>query len=342
MPYLRPRAMLIAAAVLAAVTLSLAALRPSAFVAPAPDSDPARQRRPRPMADGSVPWAATATRPTLPRGSDRRDPLEGLSPAQRRLLAHDFEDLALPADSGDRHAACYLGFKLLRCVQADRLRYDRLMMSDEIPSDLDATNIAALLRARPIARAFVSTCDDAPEPLFALGVSYVRQAALAGEPEALFRYVIGDGTFDDHEHTDSPEFETWAEEAPEMLWRAFEAGYPPAIVELWEAYLSDGAHSSTSPVRMIPKDPLKGEAMQFLLHRLSGGGPKSYSPRFPDLLPQAMLLADEWRDQYFRNADFPSGEWPVHLDRVSVSNIFYDEREYQETEGTRRLLTCSR
>lgn len=172
---------------------------------------------------------------------------------RKELLADDWEALKSGAGSGDRKAACLLGFKLLRCASVAAIANDVRLMGDAIPSDLDPPNRVNLLAMRPAARAFVSMCRRAPADSKRSGLDYVRQAALAGEPEAMYRYARGDGIYLGEFGPDTAEFGRWMIEAPSLLEQAFRSGYPPAVVTLWQAYLDD-----SDPVsQLIPDNPLQ-------------------------------------------------------------------------------------
>ncbi len=212
---------------------------------------------------------------------------------------------------------------------------DAHLMGETIPPDLDAANRQHLLAARPRARAFVASCQGAPTNSMQLGFQYVRQAALAGEPEAMYRYARGDVTLMEPWDANSPQFALWVEEAETMLLRAFRKGYTPAVMTLWEAYLDDNSPLS----QLIPDDRLKAQALEFLMMRLRGEPVDTTARylRYPDLAVPAAVQAAEWQRDYFGKASIARNE-EQQLPFAGVGEIFADAASQNHWK---QIATCS-
>lgn len=277
-------------------------------LAPSPPSDAHSTRMPAP--DGP------AVRERRDR-SLRGDPVGQTNP----LLVNDFVTLGQQAEAGDPDAACRLGYKLLRCAASAPLAADRRFMEDPIPPDLDPPNVAHLLAARPTARRFVALCGQAPADSLGEGWRYAREAALSGDPAAMFRYARGDGLELGGFGPESPQFQQWLEEAPDMLERAFRAGHPAAAWQLWEARIEDnGAHI----VRLVPDNPLQGQALEYLMSLLHGRSTSERDMgwiRYPRVAVEAEMLAREWHRRYFRGRA-NARDQDFRLEPVRLSDIF--------------------
>jgi hypothetical protein len=164
-----------------------------------------------------------------------------------------------------------LGTDLLRCqflAQLDDAQLERLASQERAHADkgkLDQANEAAtmLLRHAELQQACAGLDDD----LIARGAHYLRQAALAGEPDAVVRYATG-GTFritGSNAYIATPEFDQWRREAPAMVQRALEAGQPGAVLLLLES------HSTNYFLPWLtPHDPDAAEASLALARRVFG------------------------------------------------------------------------
>jgi hypothetical protein len=255
--------------------------------------------------------------------ADRSDtPSEGNSAAPPHpLLVDDFASLQGEADAGDADAACRLGYKLLRCAASGPLAADRRFMEDPIPPDLDPPNVAHLLAARPAARQFVALCRQAPTDSRSEGWRYAREAALSGDPAAMFHYARGDGRALGGFGPESPQFQQWLEEAPDMLERAFQAGHLPAVFLLWEARIEDGGANIRS---LVPNDPLQGQALEYLMSLLHGRGTGERDMgwiRYPQVAVEAEMLAREWHRRYFHGRANAT-EQDFRLEHPRLSDIF--------------------
>jgi hypothetical protein len=266
-----------------------------------------------------------STSPTLP-----------TSPAApSALLRLGLDELTVRADRGDRKAACLLGFKLLRCARVHMIANDARLMGGTIPPDLEDANRRHLLEARPRARTFVASCQGAPADSKALGFRYVRQAALAGEPEAMYRYARGDVTMMEAWDPKSPEFAVWVKEADAMLLDAFHNGYTPAVMTLWEAYVDDNSPLS----QLIPDDRLKAQALEFLMMRLRGEpvDTNAQQLRYPDVALPAAVQAAEWQRKYFSQASVAGSE-EQPLPFASLGDALADEGSQKRWQS---VATCS-
>jgi hypothetical protein len=254
-----------APALLLAVVLCIAAIR-AWWPAPASPPSPESVAPPAPATVERIGTAPAATSEasappgeiTLRRASDT--PLADIAPV-----------LQARADAGDARAACRLGVDLLRCQYLALLgdaELERLANRERAQSEkgkLDQANATAmmLLRHAELQR----TCAGLDQDLIARGAHYLRQAALAGEQDAVVRYATG-GTFrvtGSNAYIATPEFDQWRREAPAMIRRALEAGQPGAVLLMLES------HSNNYFLPWLtPHDPDGAEASLALARRLFG------------------------------------------------------------------------
>ena len=229
-------------------------------------------------------------------------------PASDAPLPLVFPSLKARADAGDRKAACRLGIELLRCQTL--ASHGSLTASLLHWREIEATKRGDLARADEMARASLhylaveESCAGLPPDAFELGARYLRQAALAGEPEAMLRYAAGQG-FDSGRrmaYLRSPDFENWRREAPGMVEHALAEGRPEAAHLLWLAY-ADGQSMLSG---LIPDDPMRAKAHRLLMERLwnpadpptavlLGAAPLSRSEEL-----KAASLASDWHQRHFK------------------------------------------
>ena len=204
---------------------------------------------PRPSSDSPPSLAAIPSVPLPPDDA----PLAGMLPT-----------LAERADAGDRKAACRLSLELLRCSHLTeseaqpKPEADPTKPAEAPPSEWDARN-------RAWADHWLGQCATVPESLRGQGARYLRQAARAGEPEAMVRYAEG--------HHWSPmgrgavageQFDQWRREAPGMMQRALESGHPGAAYLLMIAYRDDwGFHAA-----LVPNDDEQALVLNLLYAKL--------------------------------------------------------------------------
>ncbi|MBW8369196.1 MAG: hypothetical protein K0M70_15230 [Arenimonas sp.] len=147
-------------------------------------------------------------------------------------------------------------------------------------------------------------CRAVPEALKARGAHYLVQAARAGEPEAKLRYADGHHFRPDGRGVLSdPGFDTWRREAPVMLQRAFEAGYPDTAIYLHIAHASDVGFMAS----LIEDDREQGLAAQHLHARLlARRGPVQSWGLDAAAQQRARELAAQWHRNYFKNRTYPA------------------------------------
>ncbi|MBW8311037.1 MAG: hypothetical protein K0M64_03290 [Rhizobium sp.] len=187
-------------------------------------------------------------------------------------------ELAARADGGDARAACQLAAEMAECDEA------RVLSRGAVHPRCQT------LRGEYAGRHF----------------SYLRQAAFAGEPEAMLRYGKGEGfggvTGESYAFLTSPDFDTWRREAPAMLQAVFEAGYPEAAIHLM--FAQDpmlGGHVAA----LLPPDPLRERARAELMLLFAGEPPELMRlvSEMPDansaLSQEARSLARRWHMEHF-------------------------------------------
>lgn len=272
-------------------------------------------------------WFAGAGAPAATRaatGALATDMPQAASPASRPSAAPPPKDLPpmppanLPlrdaiaplqarADAGDAASACRLGIELLRCAHLqdyalahddDMARQERAL---EAKGDLDGANRIAMGR---LSHAQLrDTCAGVPDALVADAFRYVRQAALAGEPEAMVRYASGEPlvagvgmAFETR-----PAFDVWRREARTVLARALAEGHPEAALLLAETHLG----RSFVLGMLVPRDPVEAGASVALVHRLFGDDPAlARLPPPPELNAEqaaaASRQAADWHERGFQ------------------------------------------
>ncbi|PZO09371.1 MAG: hypothetical protein DCF27_05535 [Lysobacteraceae bacterium] len=227
-------------------------------------------------------------------------------PPQDAPLAQSIGPLQQRADRGDRKAACRLAMELLRC---DYVAY---WAGSQANAGFD--HEAELLREGKIAAADAAAsrelhqlerlmdCRAVPEALKARGAHYLVQAARAGEPEAMLRYA--DGQYwrpDGRGVLSDPGFEAWRREAPGMLQRALESGYPDAAIYLHIAHASDVGFMAS----LIRDDPEQALAARHLHARLFGRrSPLGHRGLDAAAQQRARELAAQWHRNYFNDRTY--------------------------------------
>lgn len=230
-------------------------------------------------------------------------------------LAGILDTLAARADAGDRKAACRLGLELLRCSQlgdeearnasAERARSAAVADSGKGPSEAEAED-------ERWKRHWLDQCQAVPPTLRGQGGHYLRQAARAGEPEAMVRYADG-------QHWPSsgqgilagPAFDQWRREAPGMMLRALESGYPAAAFPLTIAYSDD----TSLHAALVPDDPEQALTMNLLQARLFGSQASSFMRGRLDAATQlrARQRAEALHQAHFQGRLFKGHYYPPHV-----------------------------
>lgn len=231
-------------------------------------------------------------------------------------LPADIAALVAAADSGDARAACSLGTRLVACAFADfysddmleRFRQQEAMA--EAKGDKAQANEAAkiLLQGTAIRR----HCDPIPPDLRDRAFDYLRQSALAGEPEAIVRYATGQALSRRATHAyaflRTPRFDTWRAEAPALVGALQRSGRPEAVLAMIEA-TTEGNHLSL----ITPPDPVQDAAYRLLAQRLFPSQESGRRFALPDGLSpeqqrEAGLLAESWHRDDFSGGEFALDE----------------------------------
>lgn len=223
----------------------------------APDATAIRVRPPMPT---PTPRDATPDAPRLPAGEPMPLPDEVAA-----LLAR--------AESGDAKAACQLGIRLSRCGWADSysdrlLEHFREAAAQATGKDADAQRRDSEA-ALAVGLALRRECDPLPASLRGRAFALTRQAALAGEPDAIVAYLRGDPLSAPARsmfgYLRATEFDTWRNDVAPMLAALEDAGRPEA------ALLRLQAARGVLPLAMaLPTDPVGDEANRQLTARLFG------------------------------------------------------------------------
>jgi hypothetical protein len=230
-------------------------------------------------------------------------------PATDVPLPAQIEPLRVRADAGDRKAACRLALQLLRCR-------DVATLASMVAAPANAPRLEAEMAGADDTR--LKAMDDffarqqqgsrdcaalAPD-LHARAGALLRQAALAGEPDAMLQYARGASLQRPDEgfgFLRDPAFETWRQEAPRMLEAAVAAGNADAVLILATAYWPDASGSGGLARLAIREDVFLGAVYFALYSRLHGMG--TQPPRHPALSDaereRAMRMAEDWHRNRF-------------------------------------------
>jgi hypothetical protein len=176
------------------------------------------------------------------------------------------------ADAGDSLAACRLGLSLLRCAALGTYSAgedaDMAKQEHEMAAKGDLVTANKIATGRLLHAQLRDVCSGVPEVLVAQANRYVRQAALAGEPEAMIRYAVGETLTSvfSYRYIATPEFDAWRREARPMLMRALESGQPEAALALASAHIGNDPHLHL----LLPRDVVEAGASIALARRLFG------------------------------------------------------------------------
>ncbi len=293
-------------------------------------------REPVPIATQSTP---DSTQPVEPEEivleQDRLAPMQAVNAAQIPLppanvpVVQLFDVLKQRADSGDSRAACRLGMELGRCVKVREL-----LGAGEYPAngaaqrqslralgaiDRQSAEIAAAALYASTNEAFeeersppadltqqyediAKRCDKLTPQQLSQDFYYIRQAALAGQPDAMFSYIDGVALDSSKPYAmfGTPEFDLWRNEASALLQRALAQGHADAAMLLWFA-------TSPSPGPSVLAGLYKPNAQQSAtymhLYFRAIGAPPPKDSQMPQLdvrqRAMAKVQADALFDRHF-------------------------------------------
>lgn len=270
-------------AILAAAGTAFFVLRPSpAPVGPVAASAPPAELTGLPLKESAKPA----------RDIQRFDP--GGVPAPRQPLP-PVPELVARADAGDARAACQLAAELYLC------REQALLASGQPP------------KARRPGDAAAGRCDLLFAGHAGRHFGWLRQAAFAGEPEAMLRYAVGEAfgvPGDSYAFLRAADFDTWRREAPALLQTLFEAGYPEVLVYLM---LTSDPMFGGQLANLLPPDPARERAYLELLSMMASGGEDAAMlatllarPVDPAVRDRSRALAAGWRAAYYPGVQLPS------------------------------------
>lgn len=257
--------------------------------------------------------AETDTPLTAPAPAARQkgeSPDIAILPPEDAPLAGIIHSLAERADAGDRKAACRLGMELLRCEHlqenAPRAPTDD---GDARTAKRSSASVDYLMREPAWIVERLAQCEAVPAALAGEGARYLEQAALAGEPEAMVRYAEGQHWPPSGRGAMAgPSFDRWRRNAPGMMRRALEAGYPDAVFALMIAYQDDATHHAA----LIPNDPEQAAVIGLLYARLFGRQGMERRLRGMDAASQANAIrqAEAMHREYFQGRRFSGSGFP--------------------------------
>lgn len=209
------------------------------------------------------------------------------------------EDLQRRAQAGDAPAACRLGTELVRCGMLRSLTTETVL--SEAEADLESTEREqgpASARAQGAATLRLieqsKSCAGVTDAQLMRANHYLRQAALAGIPEAAMRYAEGQGlAMVNVVHSGmfgflrTPDLAAWQREAVPLVEQQLRQGNAAAVLTLMSAHEAD--HTLFSG--LVEKDPELAYQYLILFRTLAG----SKSPVVNTSLPP--IAAARARDQ---------------------------------------------
>lgn len=250
-------------------------------------------------ADGAVVGTpAPGTSASAPAPRPTPEPL----PPKDAPLAEIAGALEARANAGDSRARCRLAVELLRCQQLEDFLastkleggQDSIELGMEAEGQFDQADRWAQQQIWQIRQQ--AQCRRLPEALHARSWNLLREAALAGEPEAMLRYAEGSGlqsggrTLLQH-----PGLDNWRREAPIMVERALQAGHREAIAMLFLGH----TFKHDPFVGLIRDDPERALALQILSSRLRRVGMPPLDRFNATQIAAAMRQAETWHTSYF-------------------------------------------
>ena len=215
--------------------------------------------------------------------------LDASNAARRLPPPGTISELASRAGAGDAVAACQLAAELTQCRTDETLRR-HLRDSESV-----AAPRCSQLLDRHLDRHF----------------DWLRQAAHAGEPEAMLRYARGEGfgiSGESFSYLRSPHFETWRREAPAMLQSLLEAGYPEAAIY---RMMANDALMGGPMANLVQPDPVQDQAYNELFLLLNDDADisallraRSRSQAGSLVVEQARQQAERWHQENFGGQTF--------------------------------------
>lgn len=217
-------------------------------------------------------------------------PLDPTKPARALPPPGTLADLTAKAGAGDAIAACQLAAELADC--RTRALFRRHTRGNE-PEPMSP-------RCEQLLAGHVDRHFD-----------LLRQAANAGEPEAMLRYAMGEGfgiSGDSFSYLRSPHFDTWRREAPAMLQSLLEAGYPEAVIY---RMMANDSLMGGPMANLIQPDAVQDRAYSELLLLLNGDADFAALVRLRELggtdtlvAEQARQQAERWHQDHFSGQTF--------------------------------------
>lgn len=291
----------------------------------------------------AVPLMAPPDTPASPKGASDNaptsEPAIAVQPRQDLVpmpppdlpLRDALPSLQARADAGDSLAACRLGVELLRCAALGGYPpgHDEHMarLQAEREAKGDTTAAGQIAAGRAVHAQLVDACVAVPVTLRERAHHYVRQAALAGEPEAMVRYAAGETITTGlvgMGYVAKPGFDQWRREARPVVMRAVQDGIPEAALLLAQAQARDGGLLAM----LLPRDEVEASASLALVRELFGDisgypllAPGPGRPATPvldaDRAAAAAQMAADWHARAYQGrrlilADSTAALQPLH------------------------------
>lgn len=216
--------------------------------------------------------------------------LDDAGPVRALAPPGPVNELVAKAGGGDAIAACQLAAELMDCRTQELLHGNNPQAAEHRPG--------------PRCRALLGEHLDRH-------LEWLRQAAHAGEPEAMLRYAAGEGfgiPGTGFNFLRSPGFEQWRREAPYMLEALLEAGYPEAVI--YRVFANDPIMGGPL-AHLIAPDPMQDQTYNELLVLLMEPSPltEMASTRLraragEQVVGQARLQAAQLHQQHFAGGRF--------------------------------------
>lgn len=228
-------------------------------------------------------------------------------------LAATWDELAKRAGAGDSHAACRLGVELSACRML-RANTSPAMLAGAAEREQEIEAVEGPAAANAIAEYTLQTvaaarrCAGISGAQLAMAGRYLRQAALAGQPDARLRYADGQW-LDAHAGMFSvlhdPTGQQWQREAVPLMEQALRQGDPAAAFMLMIAYTDDNGLAAG----LLPNNPQQAYRYAWLFRRVLATKPPAVPADLaPELRARAEAEAERMYQAYFAGRPAPSGQ----------------------------------
>jgi hypothetical protein len=224
-------------------------------------------------------------------------------------LRDAFPALKAAADGGHVKASCRIGIELARCKSLKANAKQTSNKMHEIEMQIEKESDKGFEAANNFAEAEIARlghenemCSGFDANELAMASKYLRQAALAGDPDAAIAYINGQAYGSDQQLSllQDKGFRDWQNDAQRIAENSVVAGVPEAVILLHKAYSRD----DTSFSALVVNDPEKALMYEFLVSELIGRPAKEKTGYSLKVNSEAMQQARAMHTKHFKNRIF--------------------------------------